>query len=55
MQLMVVLRKHPPQQGSRVSEARTREVAVVALRWAGRLSFSERWWWGDDSSSGSSL
>lgn len=34
MQLMVVLRKHPPQQGSRVSEARTREVAVVALRGA---------------------
>ena len=40
MQLMVFFRKHPPQQGSRVSEVRTCEVAVVALRWAGGLCFS---------------
>lgn len=40
MHLMVVLRKQPPQQGSRVSEARTHEVAIVALCWAGRLCFS---------------
>jgi len=40
MQLTVVFRKHPPQQGSRVSEAGTHEVAVLALCWAGGLRFS---------------
>lgn len=40
MQLMVVFRKHPPQQESRVSEVRSCEVAVTALCWAGRLCLS---------------
>lgn len=40
MQLMVVFRKHPPQQGSRVSEVSSCEVTVTALCWAGRLCLS---------------